>query len=193
MSDGRRRVEYSIWPKFPKGWNTWRTLKQEAQFDDEDDTVPAPTDRCARTTVVVGKSFYLVSINSRRKQKMEVEELDEEGYFIKRVIGRRAIGNVEYLIEWDGYDMDDCWWEPGELIHWDKGGGRPHVDHFLWEANEAKVNVRLPVALLPEPEIVAVWDPLTGKKRNKNGRLMDANGEGSKGDVEYTEGGNADS
>jgi hypothetical protein len=33
MSDGHRPVKESIWPKFPKNWNTWRMLKQEIQCD----------------------------------------------------------------------------------------------------------------------------------------------------------------
>ncbi|WWD01417.1 hypothetical protein V866_008361 [Kwoniella sp. B9012] len=101
----------------------------------------------------------------REKRAIEHQDGEEERYFVKKVVGRRAIARepdsqkriFQFLVKWDGYDLDECTWEPlANLEH--------HSERLLTKfeetAKRTKSNLKLRVCILPEAR--KFWDEISG-------------------------------
>ncbi|WWC69476.1 uncharacterized protein I206_103417 [Kwoniella pini CBS 10737] len=102
----------------------------------------------------------------REKRAIEHQEGEEERYFVEKIVGRQAIAREPdsqkrvflYLVKWDGYELNDCTWEPpAHLEH--------HIDRLLAEfdiaAKRTKSNTKARVCILPEAR--KYWDENTGE------------------------------
>ncbi|WWD15887.1 hypothetical protein CI109_100311 [Kwoniella shandongensis] len=109
----------------------------------------------------------------REKQAIVPDDGDPL-YVVEKVVGRRATGRVpgelhqrtfEYLVKWEGYDMDECTWEPPDHLE-------PHVERrkaeFMAEAIKENLDTHAKVALLKEAW--KEWDRVTGKAKGDKGR-----------------------
>ncbi|WVQ70106.1 uncharacterized protein L199_008331 [Kwoniella botswanensis] len=101
----------------------------------------------------------------REKRAIEHQDGEEERYFVEKIVGRRAIAReadtqkriFQYLVKWDGYDLDECTWEPlANLEH--------HSERLLTKfeqtAKRTRSNLKLRVCILPEAR--KFWDEISG-------------------------------
>ncbi|KAK8869839.1 hypothetical protein IAR55_000407 [Kwoniella newhampshirensis] len=101
----------------------------------------------------------------REKQAIVPDDGDPL-YVVEKVVGRRATGRVpgeqsrtfEYLVKWDGYEMEECTWEPPAHLE-------PHIqtrkEEFASAAKKENLDTKRRVALLREAW--KSWDRETGK------------------------------
>ncbi|WVQ98697.1 hypothetical protein IAU59_005828 [Kwoniella sp. CBS 9459] len=120
----------------------------------------------------------------REKRALDHEEGEEAMYFVERIVGRRKNTKIdpktgdpsyEYLVKWDGYDMEECTWEPSSNL-------APHFTR-LYEAFLRKVKVthsNLEAAVCVLPEAKQCWDEVSGK--SKTARSPSQSGDGSEGE-----------
>ncbi|KAK6902914.1 hypothetical protein I203_108174 [Kwoniella mangroviensis CBS 8507] len=101
----------------------------------------------------------------REKRAIEHQDGEEERYFVEKIVGRRAIARetdsqkriFQYLVKWDGYDLDECTWEPlANLEHHSECLLRKFED----TAKRTKSNLKLRVCILPEAR--KHWDEISG-------------------------------
>ncbi|WVF72128.1 hypothetical protein IAT40_006940 [Kwoniella sp. CBS 6097] len=104
----------------------------------------------------------------REKRALDHEEGEETMYFVERIVGRKCAKTdpetgektYEYLVKWDGYDMDECTWEPSTNL-------APHFtrlhDAFLQKIKRTHSRLEATVCILPEA--IKCWDEETVKSK----------------------------
>lgn len=45
----------------------------------------------------------------------DMVQLRDDEYIVEKIVGKQVVGNeIQYLIKWAGYPMDECTWEVPE-------------------------------------------------------------------------------
>ncbi|WWC90050.1 uncharacterized protein L201_004982 [Kwoniella dendrophila CBS 6074] len=118
----------------------------------------------------------------REKRALEAEEGAEERYFVEKVVGRRAIARdpetkkriFQYLVKWDGYELDECTWEPlANLEH----QSERLLSKYEEAAKRTRSNLKMRVCILPEAR--KCWDENTGDQifNEKKGKFDEGSDE----------------
>ena len=151
-------VEKVIDKRIAKNGKIEYLLKWKGYRDEESTWEPKENLNCQKLMEDFEKE------HAGRKRKIKVEQNDEEGFTVERVIDRRIgkSGRVEYLLKWKGYRQEESTWEPRENLNC-----KQLIQDFEWERELKQKNIKPEGGSLDDYVVEKILD----KRVYNNGKI----------------------